>query len=202
MIHRLALYGALAALPAFGFAQSYDSPLGARAQTDIPLPAPGYLCCNMRSTDGWISDSNYIQSNQQLLPAGTPVRSVSFGRYRVNTEMAGRPQAIGNDYSRDLPMEAFAKRYVVALNPAAKLAGYPEKIRKAITSARLTPGMTRDQVIMAVGYPISSENPSLDANSWRYWLSTFTEYRVVFDDQGKVKDIVVDALTRPHVVLE
>ena len=36
----------------------------------------------------------------------------------------------------------------------------------------------RDQVIIALGYPISSETPHLDARTWRYWLWTFSPFDV------------------------
>ena len=33
-------------------------------------------------------------------------------------------------------------------------------------------GMTREQCIVAVGYPLTSENASIDASTWRIWRST------------------------------
>lgn len=74
----------------------------------------------------------------------------------------GGKQAIGNDYSHDIPIAAFMERYVLEQDPKAKTAAFPPKIRQAIESARVMPGMTREQVFMAVGYPVSSENPTLD----------------------------------------
>ena len=97
----------------------------------------GYLCCNMRTDGSWISDINYEESGKTVIPAGTPVKVLGYGHYRVKVEIAGKKQAIGNDYSRDLPLDVFARRYVVADNPADKLSQYPERIRSAITSARL-----------------------------------------------------------------
>jgi hypothetical protein len=37
--------------------------------------------------------------------------------------------------------------------------------------------MTREQVLMSVGYPVSSENRNLD-KTWRFWVSSFSEFRV------------------------
>lgn len=152
----------------------------------------GYLCCNMRTDGSWISDINYEENGKTVIPAGTPVKVLGYGHYRVKLEIAGKKQAIGNDYSRDLPLNVFAKRYVADDNPVDKLIQYPEPIRAAITSARLVKGMTREQVLMAVGYPVSSENPHLDSNVWRFWLSSFAEFRVRFDDQQHVRDIEAD----------
>jgi hypothetical protein len=162
----------------------------------------GYLCCNMRTDGSWISDINYAENGKTVIPAGTPVKVVGYGRQRVHIEIGGKKQAIGNDYSRDLALEVFARRYVVSENPSDKLAQYPKTIQDAITSMRLTNGMSREQVLMAVGYPVSSENPNLDAKVWHYWLSSFAEFRVTFDDRGLVTDINADPDTREKVVIQ
>jgi len=161
----------------------------------------GYLCCNMRTDGSWISDINYDENGKTIIPAGTPVKVLGYGHYRVKVEIAGKKQAIGNDYSRDLKQDVFARRYVVADNPADKLSQYPERIRAAITSARLVKGMTREQVLMSVGYPVSSENPHLDDKVWRFWLSSFAEFRVRFDDQGVVTDVEAEPDTRDKVLM-
>jgi hypothetical protein len=159
----------------------------------------GFLCCNMRTTGDWISDSNYNDSGQKLVPLGSPTKVTGYGRHRVLVTIDGKRQAIGNDYSRDLGLEAFAKRYIVTEDPKARLATYPAKLREAIQAGRINRGMTRDQVLMSVGYPISSETPRLDATTWRYWVSSFSEFQVVFDDGGRVKEVIADP-TLKHIV--
>jgi len=151
-----------------------------------PGPGDGYLCCNMRTDGSWISDGNYLESGKTMIPFGSPVTFRSFGDYRVNVEVNGRRQSIGNDYSRDLAMEVFARRYIVKDDPRPKVAAAPEKIRRAIESARVTTGMTREQVITAVGYPMSSENPHLDSSPWKFWLWSFSRFDVHFDGDGRV----------------
>jgi hypothetical protein len=160
----------------------------------------GYLCCNMRSDGSWISDINYIEEGKKIIPAGTPLKVTGHGRYRVYVTFADGKQALGNDYSRDLDLDTFAARYVVKDDPALKLATYPKNIQAAIASARLTPGMTREQVFMAVGYPVSSENPSLAASTLRFWTSRFAEFRVNFDDAGLLTDVFAAPETRRLVM--
>ena len=160
----------------------------------------GYLCCNMRSDGSWISDINYIEDGKKLIPAGTPLKVTGQGRQRVYVEILGSKQALGNDYSRDLNLDAFAARYVVREDPTLKLAAYPENIRAAIAAARLTPGMTREQVFMAVGYPVTSENPSLAASPLRFWTSSFAEFRVNFDERGLMTDIFATPETKSLVL--
>jgi hypothetical protein len=174
------------------------------AFTDPALAADkfqGYLCCNMRTDGSWISDINYAENGKTVIPAGTPVTVTGYGRQRVYIQISGKKQAIGNDYSRDLSLDVFSKRYVVSDNPSDKLAQYPKPIQDAITSMRLTKGMSREQVLMSVGYPVSSENPNLDAKVWHYWVSSYAEFRVSFDDRGLVTDIDGDRDALEKVVM-
>lgn len=165
-------------------------------------PTDGFLCCNMRTDGRWISDSNYQESGKRIIPFGTPVKYKGLGRNRVHIEIDGKSQAIGNDYSRDIPMEAFARRYIVSEDPRAKVSKASPKIRAAIESARITKGMTKDQVLTALGYPISSENPNLDVPRWRYWLWSFSPYVVHFDNAGRVARVETDAATLDKVFVE
>jgi hypothetical protein len=162
----------------------------------------GFLCCNMRTDGSWISDINYIGSGKQIVPVGTPVRVTGYGRYRVLVDIGGKPQALGNDYSREVKLEDFAQRYVLAKDPSLELERFAPKVREAIKSARIMRGMTRAQVLMAVGYPIGSENPDLQSNLWRYWISRSAEYQVFWGDDGRVEKIFGSPETRAQVVLE
>lgn len=162
----------------------------------------GFLCCNMRTDGSWISDANYVEDGKTLIPLGTPVKFRKYGRYRVNVEIDGKRQAIGNDYSRDLDNETFARRYIVKDDPRVKLAAAPPKIREAVEAARVTAGMNREQVLMALGYPISSENPNLDAPVWMYWLWSFSPYEVHFGSDGLVTRVEADLATRRKVWLD
>ena len=175
--------------------------LGIGAAQAQPLPE-GYLCCNMRSDGRWISDSNYLEQGKFTLPLGTPIKATEYGRYRVLVEVGGKPQTLGNDYSRDIAMPDFARRYIVSENPADKLATFEPDVRAAITSSRVMLGMTREQVLMALGYPISSENPHLDAQMWKYWLWSFSPYAVYFRPDGRVSHVRTDPDTRLRVLKE
>ena len=162
----------------------------------------GYLCCNMRTDGSWISDSNYREGDKTVISAGTRATVTGYGRNRVYVDINGRKQALGNDYSRNITLEDFANRYVVMQDPMIKIATYPRNIQQAIANARVTKGMSREQVLMAIGYPIADENPDLDNNQWRYWISSFAEFVVLFNDKGSVENVETDATTRPYVFQE
>lgn len=173
--------------------------LPATAQ-DVNL-GEGFLCCNMR-TNGkdWISDSNYLEEKFAVIAVGTPLRHDGFGRHRVHVVIDGKRHSIGNDYSRDLKLEDFARRYIVAADPKAMIATFAPNIRTAIAEFKVAPGMTREQVLMSVGYPMSSENPSLDAKEWKYWLHSFEPFTVKFNDAGRVSEVEGDPQTLPKVL--
>ena len=162
----------------------------------------GFLCCNMRTDGSWITDINYDESGKRIIPVGTPIKVTGYGHYRVKVDVNGKSQAIGNDYSRDLALDVFAKRYVVADDPAAKIATFPKKIQDAIAHAQIVLGMTREQVLMSVGYPVSSENHNLQDKVWRFWVTSFSEFRVRFDDSGRVTDVEGDADAKSKILIE
>lgn len=145
----------------------------------------GWLCCNMRTDGGWISDINY-ESATRILPAGTPVQVIGYGRNRVHTRMNGEEQDLGNDYSREIELGAFARRYVVPYNPQRALRKAPVEVQQAVRASRVRIGMTRQQVAMSQGYPIADETPSLNSRVWKYWRSRSERYDVVFNRHGHV----------------
>lgn len=171
--------------------------VGAQAQ---PLPQ-GWLCCNLYAERDWISDIGYRDGENRLIPAGTPVRVTGWGRYRMTAEVGNERLRIGNDYSRTLSNEQFAARLIVSEDPTPKLAGWSPEVQKAVREARVIVGMTREQVLMSVGYPVSSENPSLGARFWRYWIATNDEYQVIWDDQGRVAAIDTNSALVRRLVL-
>lgn len=164
------------------------------------LPTEGFLCCNMRTDGHWISDINYEESGKSLLPMGTPVKFKGLGRNRVEIEVNGKTQFLGNDYSRDLSTEVFAQRYIVARNPKQLLATMPPRIREAVNAAKVATGMSREQVVMALGYPVSSETANLNAPAWKFWLWSFSPFTVHFDNQGRVNRVETDPETLAKVL--
>lgn len=155
----------------------------------------GYLCCNMRTYGSSISDINYDEQGTRIVAVGSPARITAYDFRWFDADIAGKPQRIKNDYSRNLTLPAFAQRYVATEDPKQKMAAFAPAVRDAILAMKVMPGMTREQVLMAIGYPVASENPSLDAPVWRYWRDSWSEFQVSFDDKGLVKTVVGDPVT-------
>lgn len=132
----------------------------------------GYACCNLRYSGDWISD----QSSGELpfIPLGTRVLVRSVEGDRAEIEAGEKPYRMGLDYGRKLEKTAeWVDKLVVLQDPTEKLAKYPANIRTAIEAGRLLNGMTREQVLIAVGYPTTYDTPKLDATPWKmYWNRT------------------------------
>jgi hypothetical protein len=148
---------------------------------------PGFTCCNFHPSGDWISDANWFIHSR--IPAGTPARIVDYGEHRVGVEISGRAMTLGLDYGRRQNLREWAQRMIVAQDPKATIAGWPAAAREAIESGRVAIGMTKAQVIVAVGYPPAHATSSLDAPTWKYWYDTHGTYDVIFDGAGRVTEV-------------
>jgi hypothetical protein len=180
------LSGRVCAAVAFlvGFACSF----GAAAQSD------GYTCCNLHYDGDWISDANW--SSLPKIPAGTPIRILEYGDNRVSVDIGGRRMFLGLDYGRKQGLRAWAQLMVVAEDPKKRIAAWPAAVRETIESGKVAVGMTREQVIVSLGYPPAHATPSIEALQWKYWHTTHGTFLVVWDANGRVKDVAAEPQTR------
>lgn len=147
----------------------------------------GYACCNLHYDGDWINDANLAQL--PFIAAGTPINVKKIDGYRAYVEIDGKPMRLGLDYGRvQETTEQWVNKLVVLDDPKLKIAKFAPLTRKAIEEGKLLRGMTREQVIMAVGHPQTNENPNLNGPYWRYWWSSFGPYYVYWA-KGKVSKI-------------
>ena len=169
------------------------------AEGSLPLPRQGYACCVLHYSRDWINDGNYAEL--PMIPAGTPVEVLSYGRHRAYVKIDGKPMRLGHDYGRDQEsLETWVGKIVPAQDPRPRIAGYPAAVREAIREGKVMVGMTREQAITAIGYPLTSENVSVDAPDWRIWRSTHEEYDLHFRTDGRVGSITGDDSVTSQVV--
>ncbi|CAI8874918.1 outer membrane protein assembly factor BamE [Methylococcus capsulatus] len=168
----LAMGGLIACAP------HYDS--------NAPALRTGYTCCKLHFEDDWISDGNYGEN--PFIAAGTPVKVYGYSGDRAYAEVGGRKMRLGHDYGRkEETLQQWIEKIVVTKDPKIPLAAFPPEVREAIRAGKVSEGMTKEQVILAVGYPPTSETPSLDAPVWNYWLSSFDRYQLIWDKRGRMR---------------
>ena len=167
-----------------------------RSQKTTYLQA-GYACCNLRYEGDQIKDSNLGQL--PFIAAGTPVRVKTIDDHVAQVDIDGRPMRLVLDNRGAETIQHWLARIIVGEDPRARLAAYPPAVRDAVRAGKLAKGMTREQVIMAVGYPQTSDKLPLDGPHWRYWWSGFSPYYVYWsrdkvsriDGQGEVVGNVI-----------
>ena len=146
----------------------------------------GYTCCNLHYDGEKISDVNWTHA--AMIPAGAPIRVVSYGYKSANVEIDGRPFVINHEYGyKEESVEQFMRKIVVPESPRARIAKWPEPVRSAIEKGTVVNGMTREQVIVSVGYPPTHKTPSLDAPVWNHWQSRAGRFEVFWGADGKVE---------------
>lgn len=62
--------------------------------------------------------------------------------------------------------------------------------RRGIEEGKALPGMSREGVKIALGYPAKNKTPSLEMNKWTYWQTRSSVLIVEFDDNDTVISII------------
>jgi hypothetical protein len=165
-----------------------------------------YTCCNIRFQPNpygpaIFSDANY-STGLLMLPLGTPVRVQASGHNAVTFTAGGTESLVLlHEYGKDEEsFRQYLDKVLISTDPTTRLATFPASVQRAIRDGRVERGMTREQVILSVGYPPTHRTPSMNTDQWTYWNSRFHTYRVVFDEAGKVVNIIGTAPTQNQAV--
>jgi len=193
-------FGMLTAAATVTLAGCETMPGHSASTAAAPSLPSGYTCCNLHYENDWISDANW--GSMPMIPAGASIKVLDYGRYRIMTEIDGRSMRLGLDYGRQQPLEEWAQKIVVTDDPRRKIASWPPVVRDAVRAGKVAIGMSKEQVIVALGYPPMHQTPSLDAPQWKYWHTGFGSFLVVWDNAGRMKDVIADPQTRFGVLHE
>jgi len=174
---------------------------GGCMKSSLPSPFDGqtrYLCCNLHFEKTTITDANYQQGT--LVPLGTRVTITKVQGNATTFEAPGYPPiTVVLKYGRRvLPVDSFVNRLFVEQDPKKKLRNLPPKTRELIESAQVGRGMTRDQVLMSLGYPPPHRTPSLDSPQWLYWQNRRSRLAVDFDG-ARVNQVHLIARPAPQI---
>jgi hypothetical protein len=158
--------------------------LVAACNPPVPSPLVGqtrFLCCNLHYDRTKISDVNWQVG--ALVPLGTPVTIIGVRKKSVTFQPVGSPEiTLEHKYGRRTEsMQQFLDHWFVEDDPSKGLRRLPAKLRKSIEQGVVEPGMTRAQVLMAIGYPPAHETPSLESPQWNYWRNRWERFFVFFD---------------------
>jgi hypothetical protein len=80
------------------------------------------------------------------------------------------------------PFHQHLNRYFGTTCNSAEVARLSEVDQKGVREGRVYPGMTKQGVIYAIGYPPDHATPSTASDQWRYWRSRFRTFVVHFNN--------------------
>ena len=86
------------------------------------------------------------------------------------------------------PLEHHIGKYFGQRCPSEQLRALAAADVAGVQQGQVYQGMTREGVILAVGYPPPHATPTLDSDVWRYWRNRFDSVEVYFSN-GRVVGI-------------
>ncbi len=133
------------------------------------------------------SYANYTQGvGHDMLPYNSKIRVEYFGREIGLVDVkTGRRIELEFHPGR---MGMSAKQYIdLIMSPTPVSYDTLSAVdQQGIQAGKAIIGMSKQGVLVALGYPAKHRTPSLDANSWIYWKNRIDNYAVEFDGNGKV----------------
>ena len=160
-----------------------------------------YVATNLRYDDDWIEDEPWL--DRPLVPAGARIKVVGYGRSKADVLIDGRKMRIGVEQGAKVEtIQQLVTRLTSSDDPRPKMAEWPEAVRDAVAAGKVVYGMTREQVVMALGRPRKDLVPSLDAAEWPYRLHEDEEVFVVFASDGRLVQVDASRKARKRVLMD
>jgi outer membrane protein assembly factor BamE (lipoprotein component of BamABCDE complex) len=148
-----------------------------------------YTCCNIHYESSNVSDANYYVGG--AIPFGTAAQVKGADRGALTIRAGAQDLTLHHRYGSDNEtFQQYIDKVLVSEDPKIKASGYSQAAQQAIKEGRVELGMTKDQVVMSLGYPPAHRTPSLDAWEWTYWYNQWLTYRVQFGEDGKVAQLI------------
>ncbi|BCG63879.1 MAG: hypothetical protein methR_P1624 [Methyloprofundus sp.] len=153
----------------------------------VQLNAKYYTQVTMQYEKGKYRTSNYRRG--ALLAVNTEVELLGFTRKSITVKLIKQNKELLIEnvikHTGEDPYQAFAKLF--AKQPL-NLRKFTSAERKKITQAKAAKGMSKDAVLVAIGYPPITRTPTLESDDWTYWSNRFNTFIVYFEN-GKVSRI-------------
>jgi hypothetical protein len=163
---------------------------GGKAVSSSRVGQVFFLCCNLRYDPAKPEITDTIAAQGTMVPFATRVEVQKVTRDTVVFTPAGHP-AITLDYEHGgrLSFDTYLSRLFVTEDPRLKLKKVPARQVKQVEKATIVPGMSRDQVLLAVGYPPADRTPALEAMTWTYGDGAGSDAFVVYFDGDRVSSV-------------
>jgi len=150
-----------------------------------------YTLVNLHPDEGRgrLSSVNYQQKGLIPLCTRVTIESVSSSEMKFRLQAGGRQYTYQFHRTLREPIDRHLDRYFGRSCDKAKIQQMSQVDRDGILQGQALPDMTKDAVILAIGYPPEHATPNLEANAWRYWKNRWGDTILVHFEDGKVTHV-------------
>jgi len=131
----------------------------------------------------YYEDYSHLTTNYRkgvLVPINTPVKFLEADEEEIVVEISAKKVKIVNvpAYSGENISHIFSRTFG---SKPVNLDKFTGKERENIAAGTVAPGMSKEAVICALGYPPKHKTPALTGDHWRYWHNRFGTFLVWFN---------------------
>ena len=123
-----------------------------------------------------------------LIPAGTEVSGVEISRKYIKFKASGESFRIRfyPKYHPGETSETLGQKMFSTKNLSQLTAGMTAREIKGIKEGVLYPGMSKNSVLVAYGFPPGHETAGLESDRWKFWMSRWTTKTICFGENKKI----------------
>ncbi len=167
------------------------------SHAEFGLKGPVYMKVNIHyqcnARDCKASYANYTDPGEghKILAVNTLVEIKKWGRKGFIIVNRSNKNEVYFEYHK-ARMQMSIEKYLQNITSPSKISlnNLSEEDKEGIKKGRASRGMTKNGVMMALGYPAVHKTPSLKSNKWIYWTNRFGTIAVNFDNNGIVTSVV------------
>lgn len=135
-----------------------------------------------------------------LIPAGTAVTSLTLESGHGRKGKACEFEIYNNDrvfvilftrkYHPGLKSKDITNRLFTSQSFKQLTAGFSTLELECVKEGEVKPGIRKEAVLVAYGYPPEHLTHSIKENAWSYWITRFKRQIIIFNDNGVVEKVL------------
>lgn len=121
-----------------------------------------------------------------MLPYNSRIRIGALGSRIYMVDVSTNRKIVMEFHSGRMAMSARQYVDLIASPTPVSYEGLSDVDQQGIQAGKAMVGMSKQGVMIALGYPAKHQTPSTENNVWTYWKGRHDSYAVEFDNTGKV----------------
>jgi hypothetical protein len=157
--------------------------LAACASTPPPdVPKDGYTLVNLRPDEGQKVLYSLNYQREGFIPRCTPIQieRLTPDELSFTVKQTGVTYSYVKDKFLRRPFEEHINLHFGRSCDVKVVESMSEADQRGIANGMVAEGMTKEGVILALGYPPDHATPSTEMDRWQYWISRFNTIVIEF----------------------